>query len=189
MRTHAAAVLVLVLVSGCGVRTQDGPELLPPHVVPSELQPRAAASVAPSPTSTPTTLTTVPIYLVQGDRIVRENRPAAARTVEDALVALLTADGADGSRRSAVPPGTRVERVEVRGDLLSIEFSAQFAQVRGTDQVLAVAQVVWTATDFPAIRRVDLLVDGRSIELPVERGGVSSGPAGREDYLSVGPVQ
>lgn len=187
MRHYAALVVILVLLSACGVRTQDGPELLPPHVVPSELQQRAAASAAPGPTPTP--LSTVPIYLVEGDRIVRESRPAPARDVEDALVALLTAGEADGSRRSAVPPGTIVERVEVRGDLLSIEFSAQFAQVRGTDQVLAVAQVVWTVTEFPPVRRVDLLVDGRPIELPVEPGGVSSGPAEREDYLSVGPVQ
>ena len=190
MRARVGRVLPLalvgVLLAGCGVRSQDAPELLPPEVVPTELRPPAASSTAPSAEPT---ATTVPVYLVEGDRLVREERPARRRAVEEALTALLTAGEAQGSRRSAVPPGTAVERVSVRGDLLSIELSAPFAEVRGPDQVLAVAQLVWTATEFPPVRRVDLLVGGRSIELPVDRGVVASGPAGRADYLSVGPAR
>ena len=191
MRTAAAAVVVAcVLLSACGVRSQDGPEPLPQEVLPSELQPSAVASPGPStgPSTSPTTTTTVPVYLVEDGRLVRVDRPARRRAVQDALDALLTAGGAGGSQRSAVPPGTVVERLSRRGDLLSIELSAQFGQVRGRDQVLAVAQVVWTATEFPPVRQVDVLVDGRRIELPVEQGEVSSEPAERNDYWSVGPA-
>jgi spore germination protein GerM len=181
-----ALALTCVLLTACGVRSQDGPEQLPPDVLPSELQPFAAASTGPS--TSPTT-TTVPVYLVEDGRLVRVDRPARRRTVQDALGALLTAGEARGSQRSAVPPGTVVERLSRRHDLLSIELSVQFEQVRGRDQVLAVAQVVWTATEFPPVRQVDLLVDGRRIELPVQQGEVSSGPAQREDYRSVGPAR
>lgn len=187
MRAGVSLALACLLLSACGVRAQDGPELLPPEVLPSELRAPAASSSG-APRTAPTT-TTVSVYLVEGDRLVEETRPARRRDVQDALVALLTAGEAQGSRRSAVPPGTVVERAEVRGDLLSLELSAQFRQVRGPDQVLAVAQVVWTATEFPPVREVELLVDGRPIELPIEQGEVASGPAGRDDYLSVGPAQ
>ena len=186
MRTGTAVALACLLLASCGVRSQDGPEQLPPEVLPSELSASAAASTAP--TTSPTT-TTVPVYLVEDGRLVRVDRPARRRAVQDALDALVAAGEAGASRRSAVPAGTLVERLSRRGDLLSVELSAQFGQVRGPDQVLAVAQVVWTATEFPPVRRVDLLVGGRRIELPVEQGEVSPGPARRADYLSVGPAQ
>ena len=188
MRARPAAVLAVVLLafavlSACGVRSQDGPEGLPPEVLPSELRP-SEASTAPDATPTPTT---VPVYLVEDGRLVRLEQPARRRAVQDALTALLSAGEAQGSRRSAVPPGTVVERLTVRGERLSLELSAQFAEVRGRDQLLAVAQVVWTATEFPPVREVDVLVDGRPIELPIEQGEVSAGPAQRADYWSVRP--
>lgn len=184
MRTPAAVALACVLLTACGVRSQDVPDPLPPDVLPSGLRPSAAASGG-APTSLSTTA--VPVYLVQDGRLVRAERPARRRTVQDALTALLAVGQARGSQRSAVPPGTVVERLSRRGDLLSIELSLQFEQVRGPDQVLAVAQLVWTATEFPPVRQVDLLVDGRRVELPVEQGEVSSGPAQRSDYRAVGP--
>ena len=187
MRAVAALALAFVLLTSCGVRSQDRPEQLPRGVLPSELGP-AAAGPAVSATTTPES-TTVPVYLVEDGRLVRVDRAARRRAVEDALDALLAAGGVRASQRSAVPPGTVVRRLTRRGDLLTIDLSAQFLDVRGPDQVLAVAQVVWTATEFPPVRQVDLLVDGRRIELPVEQGEVSRGPARRADYLSVGPVR
>ena len=190
MRAPVIVALTCALLAGCGVRTQDAPEQLPPDVLPSELQ----ASAAP-PTGQPAepfpggSTTTVPVYLVEGDRLIQVDRPAGRRSLEDALTALLAAGEAGGSQRSAVPAGTVVERLERRGDLLSIELSRQFGQVRGLDQVLAVAQVVWTATEFPPVQQIDLLVGGRRLELPVEQGEVSSGPARRDDYRSVGPAR
>lgn len=186
MRTGRATSLALAVaaLTACGVRSQDGPEPLPAGVLPSELRPSAVASAGPSPTPT---ATTVPVYLVEDGRLVRVERPAVRRTVEDALTALLAAGEARGSQRSAVPPGTAVERLRRRGDVLSLDLSAPFGDVRGRDQVLAVAQVVWTVTEFPPVRQVDVLVDGRRIELPVEQGEVSAGPAQRRDYWSVRP--
>jgi spore germination protein GerM len=189
MRASAACALACVLLAACGVRSQDAPEQLPPDVLPSELQASAGPPTEQPTEPSPATSTTVRVYLVEGGRLVPVDRPARQQSLEDALSALLTAGEARGSQRSAVPPGTVVERLERRGDLLSVELSVQFGQVRGRDQVLAVAQVVWTATEFPPVQQVDLLVGGRRIELPVQQGEVSAGPAGRDDYRSVGPAQ
>ena len=190
MRAPVIVALTCVLLAGCGVRSQDAPDQLPPDVLPSELRVSAAPPTGePAEPSRGASTTTVPVYLVEGGRLVRVDRPARRRSLEDGLAALLTAGEARGSQRSAVPPGTVVERLERRGDLLSVELSVQFGQVRGRDQVLAVAQVVWTATEFPPVQQVDLLVGGRRIELPVQQGEVSSGPARRDDYRSVGPAR
>jgi hypothetical protein len=186
MRVPVSLALACVVLSACGVQAQDGPERLPAELLPPELRQSAGPMAAPS--ATPVTRS-VPVYLVEGGRLVRQERPAEGRTLEQALAVLTTAAQAQGSRRSAVPPGTVVERLDVRGEVLVVDVSAHFAQVRGRDQVLAVAQVVWTATEFPPVRRVDLRVDGRSIDLPVEQGAVSAGPASREDYRSVGPAR
>jgi spore germination protein GerM len=186
MSAARGLALALVTLCGCGVQAQDGPERLPPELLPPEL--RRSAEPTASSLSSPVA-TTVPVYLVEDGRLVRQEQPAQGRTVEQALVRLMTAADAQGRRRSAVPPGTVVQRLDVRGQVLVVELSAPFAQVRGRDQVLAVAQVVWTATEFPAVRRVDVRVEGRRIDLPVERGAVSAGPASREDYRSVGPAR
>ena len=190
MRAPAVVALICVLLAACGVRSQHAPEQLPPDVLPSELRASAAPPAGPSEAPSPgLSATTVPVYLVEDGRLVRIDRPAQRRSLEDALSALLAAGEARGSQRSAVPPGTVVERLDRRGDLVSIGLSVHFGQARGPDQILAVAQVVWTATDFPTVRKVDLLVDGRRIEVPVEQGEVSSGPASRDDYRSVGPTR
>ena len=184
MRASAGLALACVVLSACGVQAQDTAERLPPEVLPQEL--RQSAEPAAAPSAAPAS-TTVPVYLIDGGRLVRREQPAAARTVEQALALLTTAPQEQGARRSAVPPGTVVERLDVRGDVLVVHLSARFAQVRGRDQVLAVAQVVWTATEFPPVRQVELRVDGRSLDPPGEQGAVSAGPVSREDYASVGP--
>lgn len=186
MRAPFSLALACMVLSACGVQAQDGPERLPGELVPPELRQSAEPTAAPAATPA---ATSVLVYLVEGSRLVRQEQPAAGHTVEQALALLLTAAEAQGSRRSAVPPGTVVERLAVRGEVLVLDLSAQFAQVRGPDQVLAVAQIVWTATEFPPVRQVDLRVGGRSIDLPVEQGAVSAGPASREDYRSVGPAR
>lgn len=179
---RAAAWLACLALAGCGVSGQDGPEGVPGGEIPPEL------ATSAGPTARPPTAARVPVYLVERDRLVRLEQPAARRSVEEALLSLLTSADAGGSRRSAVPAGTSVERLQVRGDVLTVGLSEDFLEVRGRDQVLAVAQVVWTATEFPPLRRVAVQVRGQSIDLPVGRGAVSDGPAGREDYRSVGPL-
>jgi spore germination protein GerM len=187
VRAGVGVALVCVVLCGCGVRSQDGPERLPADLLPPELRPSAAAASSRAPTAT--TARTVPVYLVQDGRLVRRDSPARQRTLDEALAALLVAGDQEGPARSAVPAGTVLERVDVRGQLASLRLSGSFAEVRGRDQLLAVAQLVWTATEFPPVREVDVLVDGRRIELPVEQGEVSSGPARRDDYRSVGPAR
>lgn len=173
-------LLVSGLLAGCGVAEQDRAEPLRRADLRSELyaEPGTPAGV-PS--------TSAVVYLVEEARLVRQTQPAAGRGTREALQALLDVRDGPGPRRSAVPAGTALRQVSVDGDLVTVDLSDPFDDVRGADQLLAVAQVVWTATESRGVRRVLLLVEGSPVDVPVEDGAVSSGPARREDYRSVGP--
>ncbi len=67
-----------------------------------------------------------------------------------------------------------------------IEATQDFATVSGGNQLLAVAQLVWTVTEFTGIRRLSLTVDGVPVEVPTD-SGLSPGPVARSDYMSLAP--
>jgi hypothetical protein len=75
----------------------------------------------------------------------------------------------DGSNLLApVPPGTRLLDLEVEGDTATVDFSAEIIRSAGEvgasaeNEVLALAAVADTLTEFPAIERVRVLVEGRA---------------------------
>lgn len=181
-RVPVAGALVALVVAGCGVPGEDDAQLVPASEVPPVLAASPGATSAPHPVR-------VVVYLVEGERLVPQHAAAARRDVAQALLSLLTVPEPPGPRRSAVPAGTSVRRLQADGAVLSVDLSEHFAQARGSDQVLAVAQLVWTATEFPAVRRLRLLVDGRELAVPVMAGAVASGPVGRDHYRSVAPVR
>ena len=181
MRTLVVAVLACVCLAACGVQSQHRAQRVPAAELPAEL------GGSPAPTARDQAASVV-VYLVEGARLVRQQERADRRDVEQAVRALLGWQGRGGPRRSALPAGTAVRRLELRAAVLSVDLSRHFGQVRGRDQVLAVAQLVWTVTEFPAVREVKVLVEGEAIDLPLQDGAVSSGSAGRRDYLSVGPA-
>lgn len=181
MRTGVGAVLACVCLAACGVQAQDRAQRVPVAELPAEL------GGSPAPTAR-LQAARVLVYLVEGTRLVRQQEPADRKDVGQAVTSLLAWQGRGGPRRSAVPVGTSVRRLELRAGVLSVDLSEHFGQVRGRDQVLAVAQLVWTVTEFPPVREVEVLVDGEAIDLPLQDGAVSSGSAGRSDYLSVGPA-
>ena len=179
MRAPAvAAALVVTHATACGVQPQDDVEPVPAHLLPTEVRPRTPA---------PPAAATVDVYLVESGRLVRHTQPGSGEGPVPALRSLLSAPAPQGTRRTAVPAGTSLRSASQEGDLVSLDLSGAFGDVRGRDQLLAVAQVVWTVTGQPPVRRVRLTVDGRELPLPVDTGAASSGPVTREDYASVAP--
>ncbi len=68
----------------------------------------------------------------------------------------------------------------------TISASPEFAGIDGSNQLLAVAQVVWTVTQFPQIDRVCFSVDGAFVGVPTDTG-LSDEPVSRADHRSVAP--
>jgi len=174
----AAIVLPLVfLVMGCGVPVQDDPAPLDVGALPPQTSsPQGGSS-------------TVRVYLVRGDRLHEVVRAAPNRSAESAIERL-----AAGPTRREVSQGLRTALVPqpltVTSDdsgTVVLGATADFAGVSGADQLLAVAQLVWTLTDVPGVDRLNFTIDGRPIEVPTD-SGLRGDAVGRADYVSVEPT-
>lgn len=168
-----------LLATGCSVPAQERPEPVP--TVPGPTQEPAAEE----PGAVRTT-----VWMVREERL-----HAVARSVRTLDLPSLLASLAAGPTRAEVVAGVRTAVVPqyfsgVRSDVSArvavVGATEQFAGLSGDDQLLAVAQLVWTVTEVPGIRRVRLEIDGRSVDVPTDRG-LTGLPVGRRDVASVGP--
>lgn len=182
--THvAAAVLLALLSTACGVRAQDSPERL------GESAGIVVADRAPS-VSTPAAAA-VEVFFVRNDRLVGVARPVEPIEVRNAVRVLLegpTEAEAAAGIRSALPVGTRLRRVTVTGTTVTVDLSASFADVSGENQVPAVAQIVFTATSVAGAERVAIAVEGELIEVPRSDGTLTPGPLRRADFPGLAPA-
>jgi spore germination protein GerM len=180
-RPVACWAALILLAAGCGVDSQDSADLVPAEQLPAPLRAATPSSASRLPSS-------VSVYLVgRGGRLVATTVDAAQSTPRTAMDALLAISGPQGGLRNAVPPGTRLRSAELRNGVLSIDVSEELGLVRGPDQVLALAQIVWTVTEFPEAERVRIGVGGRYVAVPTDSGRTTTDPVGRESYRSVGP--
>jgi hypothetical protein len=61
-----------------------------------------------------------------------------------------------------------------------------FISIGGGNQLLAVAQVLWTLTEFPGIDGVLFVLDGPLVAVPTD-DGLTDRPVDRADYAAVAP--
>ncbi|MGY1669129.1 GerMN domain-containing protein [Geodermatophilus sp. SYSU D00710] len=187
MRSPAGAlrtVALLVaasLVVGCGVRPQDAPETVSPAAAPSPTPPGDTATTGPQLT----------VFLVRGADLVPVQRRTDAATVQAALEQLVEgpsrAEAGTGIRTALPPEVVGVEEVGV-GGIVTVAVTRGFTGITGGNQLLAVAQVVWTLSDLPTISGVRFVVDGTPVEVPTDVG-LSDRPVNRDDYRTVAPVE
>ena len=69
----------------------------------------------------------------------------------------------------------------------TVDLPSDFTNLGGQDQILAVAQLVYTATAFPGVDHATLHVNGQLTRVPTANGSLSSGPLGRADYSTLAP--
>lgn len=115
----------------------------------------------------------VSIYLIRGvgdhstlEAVTRhtQGRTTAAR-LRAAMNALL-AGPTDAERAAglltAIPPGTRLRGVEIRGRVAYVDLSGDVESGGGSSSMLGrLWQIVYTATQFPRVRQVRILIDGQ----------------------------
>ena len=85
---------------------------------------------------------------------------------EAALDALIHTDPVSKQLTNLFPPGTDVHSVKVKGEMATVDFNQNFAS-RGqgsyTERMMVNA-VVCTLTEFPEIKKVKFLVDGKEVD-------------------------
>jgi len=181
MRPLPLVVVLAAVTAACGVKPQDAPERIP-------LQ-QAPAAATPVVTPSPSASSEVPLYLVRSDRLSREQVRAGRADLRQALDLLLGGEAtlpAVAGLRTAIPVGVRLRAVSTRGRIATLDVSSEFARLRGQDQVLAVAQIVFTATEFPPVAAVVIQVDGVAVAVPTQEGAAVIDPVGRSDFSSLG---
>jgi spore germination protein GerM len=87
----------------------------------------------------------------------------------DSLNALLAGPTTDEKNRGlidCIPPGTRVIRLEMRGNTAYINFNEQFQYNTGgrEDYAAQIKQIVWTATEFSNVHDVQILIEGNRVD-------------------------
>ena len=145
-REARVAVVVTLLVTACGVDAQRTPEPVPPGRLPA---------ASPS-TSAPAAVARGRVWGARDGRLVPvftelEDAGAAAR-----IRAVLSLADPDERLPSALPPGTRLLQVTRSRDRILVILSGELRAVPPQDLPLALAQVVYTVTERPEVRRVDV---------------------------------
>ena len=183
--TVVTTLALAVLASACGVPTDASPNRLAASDLP--------ASLTSTPTTTPGARHPVgalaQVYFVDADQLVARSRLVPGpRDVTGALGSLLdgpTLPEAVRGISTDVSAGTTVLAVHVDRGHAVIDLSAEFADTGGPDQILAIAQVVYTATAVPPVTSVSFELSDQPVSVPAGNGTLVVGPVNREDYASL----
>lgn len=196
----------LLVLSACGVPTSSPSRPIDPDAIPEQF---TATTVPPTTTSTTTTTTVVPppsttttdlaveqvdVFFVSGSRVVPIPRlllsPASAPQVVAALVEGVPDIDEAAGLRSALPFGLSID-VSVERGVATVDLDPTFLLVvSGSEQRLAVAQIVLTLTRRAGIGQVTFTSDSQPINVP--RGGGDLTAPGEsvacDDYDNLLPV-
>jgi hypothetical protein len=169
-------VALTLLVSGCAVRPEPSATRLDGIALPPESVPAEARPEEQGPTSS--------VFFIRDEGLV-----AVERTTEPTLAAALRGllrgpreTEAQAGVGGAIPAGTTLRSASLVDGTATIDLSPDLAGVVGPEQVLAVAQLVYTATSVPGSQRVVLAIDGQPIDATRGDGSLATGPVDRSDY-------
>lgn len=176
----AATLLVgtALLAAGCDTR-DDGsgsPTAAPPM------------ATEPGTTGTETEQTTFAVYLARGEQVAPVRRRVTATPgILRAAVAKLLAGPSREERSTgydtAVPAGTRLLGVSVADGTARVDLSGSFASgAGGSSMRRRVAQVVYTATQFPGVDRVSFSLEGTPATALGSADAIVDPPVTRSDF-------
>lgn len=184
--SYLGPVLVILVAVACGVPTDRQPRPIPRDKVPRELfdpaRPPATATGA-------ATQAAVTVYMVVDDHLTPVRRdvpaPASPDTMLKALTAGVVPDEAAQNIRTALLSTMHPFVTVEPGGRLQVELTPPFLATDTHEQVLAVAQIVYTLTELPGADAVSFTVSGRAVEVPAADGTSKAGSVRRADYASV----
>jgi spore germination protein GerM len=110
--------------------------------------------------------------------------PVSDSPLMDTLHALLRGPSLEETRRgllTLIPEGTRLLSAMVRGQTAYLNFNEEFQfNTYGMEGYAAqLRQIVWTATEFPTVADVQILIEGRRLDYLGESIRIGS-PLSRE---------
>jgi spore germination protein GerM len=185
---RVAAIAIVVVLAGCGVSSRDELSTADADEVPYDL-------LAPEvPTSTSTTeprreTARAAVWFVAGGSIVPLFRDVPGPADLEGLLAALVAGPTEGEARLgarssiAADAGGITARIDRRTAV--IELPAGFASAAPREQLLGLAQLVYTATELASVDTVRFDIGGAQVAVPRADGSVTDEPLRRIDYQSL----
>jgi hypothetical protein len=189
-RTIAASTILLALaLGGCGVGTQSSAVSVERRDVPFDLlDPITAPAASPEGAASIENLT---VFMVRGDRLVPVGRsPDGPISPQTAMAALARgpsdAEVAAGVQ-SAVGPSNPARSVQVEEHRVVVDLDGDFLTAGG-DQIVGIAQIVFTLTTLIGIDSVQFRLEGEPVEVPLPDGVLTADPVRDSDYLALAPA-
>ncbi|MFZ4719810.1 MAG: GerMN domain-containing protein [Ilumatobacteraceae bacterium] len=182
-RIHLAALLAVtaLVATACGVKNDSAPRDIP--------EAEQVDLVSPQDQNAGEATGTQRIYLVGPETnafgAVLEGVPRAATSPKELMESLLAGANADEvaqQLRSAIPVGTRLLAASPSGGTMRVDLSEEILQLSGSDLADALAQIVFTASEWPNVAQVRVLVDGAAQQWPIGDGTLQSTSLDVYDY-------
>jgi Immunoglobulin-like domain of bacterial spore germination/Sporulation and spore germination len=138
------------------------------------------------------------VWLTRGEHlfaVMRESRAAPDLDVGEMLLAvqqLLTgASPAEAAADvgTAIPAGTRLLGIRIDAEgTATVDLTSEYESGGGSASMFArLAQVVYTLTEFPRVKRVSFELDGEPVDVFSGEGIVLEEPVGRSEYSELMP--
>ena len=183
----AVIVGVALVASACGVPSHDTAEKTNPKDVPFGLLDENSG-VDPNDQFGDRD---VVVFLAKNGRLIRAERKLAPPVTLERMLSQLAqgptrAEVADGIR-SALPDDETFQSVALTGGTATVDLGQPFTALSGSDQLLALAQIVWSLTSRPGIGQVQFTLNGAAIDIPRANGSLTPSPVSRDDYLPLAP--
>jgi hypothetical protein len=189
--TATAAAIVMMVAAGCG---SSG--AVDQGTVPGSQTPTSAPSTAPAP---PPATGGGPVihyqtWFVRGETLwpVMRTAPETVAVARAATQSLLAGPSAAERRHgiaSVIPDGTSLRGLSLSRGTATVDLSGAYQSGGGTlSMTMRLAQVTYTLTQFPTVKRVAFQLDGRPVTVFSSEGIVLDRPQTRSDYESVLPV-
>jgi Sporulation and spore germination len=175
-------------LAGCGVGAEPSPHALNAASVPDGLlrhHPKL-----PSPSEHAGATSRVTVWLEGGNQHlvpVHTNVPWPS-TVGALLNALAKTPTERQSDEGLVSPASSVGPLTSeppQHGVVEVDLPVSFENLGGGDQLIAVAQIVFTLTAFPGVKGVSFLVGGRRVQVPNASGKLEAGGLTRRDYSAL----
>ncbi len=184
------AAAALLAAAACSVPEDSRPRALDYSQLPDDL---LATTEPPEPT--PLVTQEVLIYLIDESNLLSAiardvASPARPITVLETLFSAPNEAESEQALSTALPADAEVVSVEVDrpNDLVTVALESEVFEERleGENRQLAVAQLVFTATETTGTARFSLLLNGNPVPLPTDNGE-SDVPVTRDGFRSVDP--
>ena len=193
----ALSIVLALLGAGCGFPTDAHPRALSPEDAPPGLL--EAKPVTTTVTAPPGSSAQVAVFFYApaptgGERLVAVQRlvpaPATVEKVVSALFRGPTEDEIAQGLRTATNPRATVLGAPVKLGIASVSLAGNVAVGAGTEQVaMALAQIVYTATNLGGVVGLTFTIDGKKREVPQSDGTQTQAPVGRAAYApKYGPL-